>query len=303
MGIMNDLVTDLDSPYAARLRSLPTQAAVLPEGGDFVPPSDLVPRIRALALPPSARQTSRWAAYPEFYRAGQVGALDPAKPASRFQVRAGVPYFDAGEDGALVRHRLTEFRPGLFLTDEGETLDLRAGSRSWRGLDLHPVTNGPLGWQWALLGLTGVVATGWLVLGGVGLVRRRVRPSAAASVPAVSTPAVSTSAVRPGRVITTSVSVVAALVALAVLGAVAAMPALVDVGFLGRVDFPVPVRLAVHAPLLLTLATIALAGLLATGARRGWWATPVRPRDVALVVGLAVLSVQLGAWHLVGWAP
>src|SRR5699024_87807 len=115
---------------------------------------------------------------------------------------------------------------------------------------------------------------GWLVLGGVGLVRRRVRPSAAPSVPAVSTAAVSTPAVRPGRVLTTSLSVVAALVALAVLGAVAAMPTVVDVGFLGWVDFPVPVRLALHAPLLLALATIALAGLLATGARRGWWATP-----------------------------
>jgi hypothetical protein len=76
-----------------------------------------------------------------------------------------VPYFDAAEDGTPVRHRLSEYRPGLFLADNGETLDLRGPSRRWRGIDLNPVTNGPLAGQWALLAVVVVVAAGWLVAG------------------------------------------------------------------------------------------------------------------------------------------
>jgi len=62
-----------------------------------------------------------------------------------------VPYFDAAEDGTPVRHRLSEFEPGLFLAENGETLDLLGPSRRWRGVDLNPVNNGPLAGQWAPL--------------------------------------------------------------------------------------------------------------------------------------------------------
>ena len=53
-------------------------------------------------------------------------------------VDSGVPYFDADEEGSLVRHRLTEVEPGLFLAENGETLDLRASPPTWRSLDLRP---------------------------------------------------------------------------------------------------------------------------------------------------------------------
>lgn len=46
-----------------------------------------------------------------------------------------------------------EFQPGLFLTENGETLDLAGPSPRWRGMNLNPVTNGPLAAQWALLAL------------------------------------------------------------------------------------------------------------------------------------------------------
>ncbi|GAB3448243.1 hypothetical protein GCM10027517_33120 [Phycicoccus ginsengisoli] len=296
MGIMNDLVVAPDSPYAARLRSLPTQAAVLPDGGDFVPPADLGRRIHALALPASAQQTARWAAYPEFYRAGELGAMDPTKPASRFHVEAGVPYFEAGEDGALVRNRLTEVEPGVFLADDGETLDLRAATRTWHGLELHAVTNGPVAWQWALLAVTGLVAMGWLLVAAVGSVggRRRGAPVSAPAAPGAP-------GHRGGRRLTGAVAVVGALAALASVAAIVVVPGLVDVGFLGWAAVALPLRLAFHLPLAVALLTVALAALVALGARRGWWGTRVRVRDVVLVAGLAALSVQLGAWHLVAW--
>ena len=56
------------------------------------------------------------------------------------------------------------------------------------------------------------------------------------------------------------------------------MPGLVDVGFLGWMAFPFPVRLAFH----LSLAVVLLAA--------------------ALAVALTALAAQLVSWHLVGWA-
>ena len=74
-----------------------------------------------------------------------------------------MPFFDASEDDPMVRLQLTEFQPGLFLADNGETLDLRGPSPQWRGMDLNPVNNGPLAWQWALLAVVAVVAAWWLI--------------------------------------------------------------------------------------------------------------------------------------------
>ncbi|HEU4426517.1 MAG TPA: serine hydrolase domain-containing protein, partial [Pilimelia sp.] len=175
LGILRDLVTDVDSRYHDRMLALPTQSDVVEPDGRFVAPPDLADRIAAVAMPASSQQSARWAGYPELYRTGQFGAMDPASPPSRFHVESGVPYFDASEDGTPVRHRLSEFQPGLFLAENGETLDLRGRSQRWRGLDLNPVTNGPLGWQWALLAVVVVVAAGWLVAGCAASARRRRR--------------------------------------------------------------------------------------------------------------------------------
>ena len=144
---------------------LPTQSDVVEPDGQFVPPPDLADRIAAVAMPASSQQSARWAGYPEFYRTGQLGAMNPGDPPSRFHVESGVPYFDAGEDGTPVRHRLTEFRPGLFLAENGETLDLRGAVAALARAGPQPVTNGPLAGQWALLAVVVLVAAGWLVAG------------------------------------------------------------------------------------------------------------------------------------------
>jgi len=93
------------------------------------PSPDLADRIAAVALPSSSQQSARWAGYPELYRTGQFGAMDPTKPPSRFHIESGVPYFEAAKDGTLARHRLSEFEPGLFLAENGETLDLHGSAR------------------------------------------------------------------------------------------------------------------------------------------------------------------------------
>lgn len=294
LGILRDLVTDPDSRYHHRMVGLPTQRDVVEPDGKYVPPADLADRIAAVTMPASSQQTTRWAGYPEWYRTGQPGAMSPTNPPSRFHVESGVPYFDASEDGTPVRHRLSEFAPGLFLADNGETLDLRGPARRWRGIDLNPVTNGPLAWQWALLAVVVAVAVGWFAVGSVASVRRRRGTGRA---PTVGAPPGG----RIGRRLTATVATVGALAAIATVAVIRAMPGLVDVGFLGWMAFPLPVRLALHLPLAVTVLAVGVAALLLAGALRHWWTPRIRSRDAALAAALTALAAQLAYWHLVAW--
>jgi CubicO group peptidase (beta-lactamase class C family) len=294
LGILRDLVTDPDSRYHHRMLAQPTQADVVEPDGAFAPPADLADRIAAVALPAASQQSSRWAGYPEWYRTGQPGAMNPASPPSRFHVESGLPYFDAAEDRTPLRHRLTEFQPGLFLAENGETLDLRGPSARWRGLDLRPVTNGPLAAQWALLTVVALVAAGWLVTAAVGAARRRYYADRPATVEGPT-------GSRIGRRLTTTVATVAALGALVTVAVIGIMPGLVDVGFLGRMAFPLPVRLAFHLPLAMVLLAVGFVALLMAGALRRWWTRRIQLRDAALVVALTALAAQLAFWHLIAW--
>ena len=293
LGILYDLVTELDSVYHERMRAAPSQSEVAQPDGRFAPPPRLVDRIAAVAMPASAEQSARWAVYPEWYRTGQLGAMDPSDPPSRFHVDSGVPYFDAGEDGTLVRHRLTEFRAGLFLAENGETLDLREPSPRWRGLDLNPVNSGPLPWEWALLAGVVVVAAGWFVAGGVTSIRRHRAGGDRPSTLRASTGS------EIGRRITTAVAGLGSLAALATVAAILALPGLVDVGFLGHMEVPLVLGLALHLPLAVASLAAAFAALLVAGALASWWTSRVRPWDAALAVALIALSAQLAAWQLV----
>ena len=304
LGILRDLVTDPDSVYHERLLGLPTQSDVVEPDGRFVPPPDLAERIAALAMPPSSDQVRRWARYAGLYRTGRPGAMDPTIPPSRFSVISGVPYFDAAEDRTPVRHRLTEFRPGLFLADDGETLDLRGPPLYWRGVDLNRVTGGPLAGQWALLAAVTAVAAWWLVAGLVGIVRRvgsvrrRRRGGGPPEAPAGYRSPVHGQAWRR---VTITVAAIGAFAALATAVAVRMVPGLVDVGFLGWMAFPPLVRVGLHLPLAVAVLAAVLVTLLVAGATRHWWTPRVRRRDVALAAALGALAAQLMSWHLVGW--
>jgi hypothetical protein len=138
-----------------------------------------------------------------------------------------------------------------------------------------------------------VVAAGWFVACITTSVRRRrTRRSSTAG---------ASRGGRTGRPLTTAVAAVAALAALVTVAAVAAVPGLVDVGFLGWMAIPLPLRLAFHLPLAVTLLAVGLAALLVAGALRHWWTPRIRPRDAALAVALTALAAQLAFWHLVAW--
>jgi hypothetical protein len=217
----------------------------------------------------------------------------PGMPPSRFHVEAGVPYFDASEDGTPRQHRLVEFQPGLFLADTGETLDLRGPTPRWRGLRLNPITNGPLTGQWALLALVVAVATGWLLTACLSVVRHLGSRNPA------STPATRRDPCR-GRRLTTTVGFLGALTAIATATGIWVVPGIVDVGFLGGLPFPLDVRLLLHLPLAASMLAGILVALLAAGALRHWWSRPVRIQDAALALALTAFATQLTFWHLVG---
>lgn len=296
--ILYDLVTEPGSTYHDRVLGLPTQSDVVEPDTRFVPPPDLAERTADVAMPASSEQSRRWATYAGMYRTGHPGAMDPTEPASRFQVESGVPYFDAAEDGAPVRHRLTEFQPGLFLSDDGETLDLRGPSLYWRGMQLNRVTGGPLPAQWALLAAVALVAAWWLVGTTVAFVHRRRRVAGRSAVGAETAESVH----RHGwRTLTVAVASSGAAAALATIVAVLLVPGLVDVGFLGWMTWPIQVRLAMHLPLAVALLTAGLGTLLVLGATRRWWIPRIKALDVSLAVALTALATQLALWQLVAW--
>ena len=158
-------------------------------------------------------------------------------------------------------------------------LDLRGPSQPGRGLQLHPVTNGPLGWQWTLLAIAALTAGGWLVTECVASWRRR---RSSRQPPRAGDPGGG----RSGRVATTAIAAVGALAVLVTVAVIRTMPGLVDVGFLGWMAFTPPARLAFHLPLAVTFLATCLTALLMAGALRQWWARWVRPRDAALAVAM-----------------
>ena len=132
-----------------------------------------------------------------------------------------------------------------------------------------------------------VVAAGWLAVAIAGVPRHR-KPAASV-----------VRGVRVGRRVTAAVAAVGALAAVATVAAIRMMPGLVDVGFLGWMAWPLPVRLGFRLPAAVAVLAGALAALLATGTVRRWWTPRIRPRDAALTLALAALAAQLAAWHLI----
>ena len=107
---------------------------------------------------------------------------------------------------------------------------------------------------------------------------------------------------HPGwRRLTGATAALTATFALGTITLVAAVPGLVDSGFLGWLEFPLGQRMALHLPLAFFAATVGPVTLGAFGRVRRWWSGAIRVRYAALVLASVVLAAQLAAWHLIGW--
>jgi hypothetical protein len=92
-----------------------------------------------------------------------------------------------------------------------------------------------------------------------------------------------------------------ATTAIATVGLIAAVPGLVDSGFLGRLDLPFALRLVAHLPLALAALTTCVVPLLVWAWVGHWWSRAVLLQYTALAISATVLAAQLGAWRLIGW--
>ncbi|HEY0904875.1 MAG TPA: serine hydrolase domain-containing protein [Marmoricola sp.] len=292
LSILADLVS-APGDYHDRLAALPVRAPVT-EPAWLRLPADMGSLVEAAAMPRTADRAERWAGYAGSYRAPDWDVLDPVHPPERFVIDHGTPYFETeevDETDSPVRHRLVEVAQGVFLADNGETLDLGGTVPRWRGFRLVRVAGGPAPWQWAVLGGASLVAAAWLVAAASRGARRhsRRRPDE----------------LRPGpRWWRRLAATVAALTAVLVLGNAALFiwaPGLVDSGFLGWLEFPVPLRLALHLPLAMAVLGGGTVVLTAAGWMRHWWTRLVRAEYVALSTASAVVAAQLAVWGLVGW--
>lgn len=290
LSILFDLTHESGSVYRDRLMALPVQAPATEPDGRYQASADARTLLAEAALPRTGDEVARWTSYTGAYRQINWGVVNPLGPPGRFLVEDGEPYLETSETGTTVRHALTEVQPAVFVADDGEVLDLRSSTPTWRNIELARVPDGPATWQWVLLGVAGLIALAWLVTAGLGAVRRFRRSDGLRA----------DDALRRRR-LASIVAAFVAIVALGTIGLIAAMPALVDAGFIGWLEFDLPVRLALHLPLLLTVAGGLLVAVIAVGWAQGWWTRRGRLGYASLVAVVTILVAQLAAWRLIGW--
>jgi CubicO group peptidase (beta-lactamase class C family) len=287
VSILVDLLRE-PGVYRDRVQALPWREPVEDPNVSFAPPAGLASLVADAAMRPRGDEAARWARYSGLYRTRAWDVLELDGPPARFLVDEGVPYFEGeNRDDVFARHRLAEIRPGLFLADDGETLDLRGPVPTWRNFRLVGVSGGPSAWQWAILWAAALAAVTWLAAGLV----RRLRRSAAGP----------RDASRRWRRLTAAVAFATALLVLGSVALLAWLPGLVDAGFLGWLALDPAEKLTLHVPLAVVVAGAATTALVAYGWIGRWWSSAVRLQYGALAVAAVAVGSLLAVWHLVGW--
>ena len=134
LSILRDLVAEPGSVYADRLLALPAQPGVEPDGGCGHR------RAWPIASPRCDAAIGRRGGSVGGVRRAPIGSpdwgvIDPVRPLSGSSSTPGSRTFETDETGVTGRHDLTEVETGLFLADNGETLDLRSSPPTWRNID------------------------------------------------------------------------------------------------------------------------------------------------------------------------
>jgi CubicO group peptidase (beta-lactamase class C family) len=292
LSILADLLSE-PGVYQDRLLALPWRQPVADANTFFEPPAGMATLVADAAMVATGGEASRWAAYSGLYRFRAWGYLDLSGPPDRFVVDAGVPYFETDDNAdAPVRHRLSEVEPGLFLADNGETLDFRGKVPTWRNFRLVRVSGGPSTWQWGILGAAALIAVIWLVAAPVRSFPRSRPPRSSSSDQRAAT--------RRWRRVAALVASATALLTLGTVSLLAWLPGLVDTGYAGHLDLSRAEQLAVHLPLALTVLASSMVILAVSGWIGRWWSSAVGLQYAALAVATIALVPLLAGWHLIG---
>jgi CubicO group peptidase (beta-lactamase class C family) len=292
LSILTDLVS-APGVYQDRLLALPACAPAAEANTFFDPPVGLAGLVADTAMGAKRGQAARWAAFAGLYRMRAWGYLELKGTPDRFYVDAGVPYFETDDNAdAPIRHPLAEVKPGLFLADNGETLDLRGPVATWRNLRIVRVSGGPSGWQWAILAAAALAAATWL-LAALRRSARRARGSR-------SLPTRQPTTTRRWRRVTAVMASASALITLGNVALLASIPGLVDTGYTGKLDLSLAEQLAVHLPLAIAILGTVTVALVASGWIRRWWPRTVTLQYAALAVAAVALVPLLAGWHLIG---
>jgi hypothetical protein len=290
LSILGDLASE-PGRYHDRLLALPARPVVPDPNTAYEPPEGMAGLVAAAAMDPTGDERARWAEWVGTYGAPAWGVIAPTGPQGQFLVEGDSPVVEIVEGGSVVRLRLVEAAPDLFLAENGETLDFRGATPRWGGLRLVRLAGGPAPWQWAILGVAALLGAAWLAAVAARTIGRWRSGT-------LSTGEVATR--TPWRRVTAVVATATSVLMLGAVALVMAMPGLVDSGFLGWLGLPTIERLALHVPLALAVVAAATGVLVAVGWVRRWWSRAERSQYVVLVVAAAALLAQLGAWRLIG---
>jgi hypothetical protein len=287
LDILDDLVHQ-PGPYADRLEALPYKGAVMEDDGGWQAPPTLEADIAARALP---ADPTGWQPYLGDYKSASWTVINPMTPPTRVYEQDGALYLDGTDMGDPTGLRLYETEPGLFFTETGQALDFRATPPTYRSIPLVKVGTGPSPLAWGVLAACGLVMVLALLMPLSGLILRRLRPRSSA-----------VGAARPGRaaLVANGLLILGSLCGLASIGLLVAVPPLIYSGYLGWLNLPLGLKLALHAPLGLAVVTMALAVLAIAAWRRGWWERVQWWRFASLVIAGLIETALLVSWRLVG---
>jgi CubicO group peptidase (beta-lactamase class C family) len=283
LQILDDLVHQ-PGAYHDRLLALPTRDPVREGDSHWRPPATLADDIAARALPPDP---DGWRSYLGDYQ----HALDPLSPPSRVYEQDGALYFDGSAANDPAELRLYETAPGLFFTEAGQALDLRAAP-TYRSMKLARSGGGPSPAVWGILAACGLIMLSVLLAALARPIARRLRREGKpASPPAPRRPVVTAAG---------GLAVLGSLFGLASIGLVIAIPRLIYSGYLGWLPVPLGQKLLFHAPLGLALCAVALVALAIPAWQQGWWRRGQRWLFTALAVAALVETALLANWRMIG---
>ena len=176
LSILRDLTHRARQRLSGTAAPLPAQAAADEPDGGYRPPTNLRDLIAEAAIPRSGDEAQRWADYCRRVPSPRLGRHQSHATGGAFPDRRRRSLRGGGSrQGTAVRHRLTEIERGLFIADDGETLDFRGVMPTWRN-SAGRATGGPTVRQSAILAFVGFLAgASRLVTAAVSALQRRRR--------------------------------------------------------------------------------------------------------------------------------